>query len=140
MEQGTINKDITMKYNSDYKKLVVSKDSDTYPFHPFTEVAKADNGNIVISASAATEKQLTDVFNKVDDRITDLSNRVNADESRINTVEGKVTDLYNEIKTNKETIKELFARMKWVERVFIISFSLIMLNCFYVVFTLMQKG
>lgn len=150
MEQGTINKDITMKYNSDYKKLVVSKDSDVYPFHPFTEVAKADNDNIVISASAATEKQLTDVSNKVnenkskiitvDDRVTDLSNRVNADESRINTVDKIVTDLCNEVKTDKETIEELFARMKWVERVFIISFSLIMLNCFYVVFTLMQKG
>lgn len=129
MEQGTINKDITMKYNSDYKKLVVSKDSDAYPFHPFTEVSKADNDNIVISASAATEKQLTDVFNKVDEN-----------KSKIITVDDRVTDLCNEVKTNKDNIEELFARMKWVERVFIISFSLIMFNCFYAIFTLMQKG
>ena len=111
MEQGTINKDITLKYNP-------------------------DNNNLVVSTSAVTEKQLTDVSNKV----TDLSNRVNADESRINTVDNRVTDLCNEVKTNKDNIEELFARIKWVERVFIISFSLILLNCFYAVFTLMQKG
>lgn len=111
MEQGTINKDITLKYNP------------------------KDN-NLVVSTSAVTEKQLTDVSNKV----TDLSNRVNADESRINTVDNRVTDLCNEVKTNKDNIEELFARIKWVEKVFIISFSLILLNCFYVVFTLMQKG
>lgn len=151
MEQGTINKDITLKYDTDNDNLVVSKDSDVHPFHPFTEVAKADKDNIVISVSAATEKQLTDVSNKVnenkskiitvDDRVTDLSNRVNADESKINTVDKIVTDLCNEVNTDKETIEELFARMKWVEKVFIISFSLIiMLNCLYVVFTLMQKG
>ena len=125
MEQGTINKDITLKYNP------------------------KDN-NLVVSTSAVTEKQLTDVSNKVDenkskiitvdDRVTDLSNRVNADESRINTVDNRVTDLCTEVKTNKDNIEELFARIKWVEKVFIISFSLILLNCFYVVFTLMQKG
>ena len=90
MEQGTINKDITLKYNP-------------------------DNNNLVVSTYAVTEKQLTDVSN----RVTDLSNRVNA---------------------NKDNIEALFARIKWVEKVFIISFSLILLNCFYVVFTLMQKG
>lgn len=111
MEQGTINKDITLKYNP-------------------------NNNNLVVSTSAVTEKQLTDVSNKV----TDLSNRVNADESIINTVSNSVTDLCNEVKTNKDNIEELFARIKWVEKVFIISFSLILLNCFYVVFTLMQKG
>lgn len=111
MEQGTINKDITLKYNP-------------------------DNNNLVVSTSAVTEKQLTDVSNKV----TDLSNRVNADESRINTVNNSVTDLCNEVKTNKDNIEALFARIKWVEKVFIISFSLILLNCFYVVFTLMRKG
>lgn len=111
MEQGTINKDITLKYNP-------------------------DNNNLVVSTSAVTEKQLTDVSN----RVTDLSNKVNADESRINTVDNRVTDLCNEVKTNKDNIEELFARIKWVEKVFIISFSLILLNCFYVVFTLMQKG
>lgn len=136
MEQGTINKDITMKYNSDYKKLVVSKDSDVHPFHPLIEVVNPDDNKLVVSTSAVTEKQLTDVSNKV----TDLSNRVNADESRINTVNNSVTDLCNEVKTNKDNIEELFTRIKWVEKVFIISFSLILLNCFYVVFTLMQKG
>lgn len=125
MEQGTINKDITLKYNS-------------------------DNDNLVISTSTVTKKQLTDVSNKVDenkskiitvdDRVTDLSNRVNADESRISTVDKVVTDLCNEVKTDKKNIEELFARIKWVEKVFIISFCLIMLNCFYVIFTLMQKG
>lgn len=111
MEQGTINKDITLKYNP-------------------------DNNNLVVSTSAVTEKQLTDVSN----RVTDLSNRVNADESRINTVDDRITNLCNEVKTNKDNIEALFARIKWVEKVFIISFSLILLNCFYVVFTLMQKG
>ena len=36
--------------------------------------------------------------NIVDDRVTDLSNRVNADETRITTVEKIVTDLCNEVK------------------------------------------
>ena len=76
----------------------------------------------------------------MDDRVTDLSNRVNADEDRINAVDKIVTDLCNEVKTDKDTIEELFSRIKWVEKVFIISFCLIMLNCFYVIFTLMQKG
>lgn len=148
MEQGTINKDITLKYDTDNDNLVVSKDSDVHPFHPLVDVA--DNGKITISASVATKKQLTDVSNKVDenkskiitvdDRVTDLSNRVNADESRISTVDKVVTDLCNEIKTDKANIEALFSRIKWVEKVFIISFSLIMLNCFYVIFTLMQKG
>lgn len=125
MEQGTINKDITLKYDT-------------------------DNNNLVVSASAATKKQLTDVSNKVDEnkskisavdyRVTDLSNRVNADESRISAVDKIVTDLCNEVKTDKENIEALFSRIKWVEKVFIISFCLIMLNCFYVIFTLMQKG
>lgn len=104
MEKGTINNDITLKYNS-------------------------NDNNLVVSTSAVTEKQLTDVSNKVDEN-----------ESKINTVDDRITDLCDEVKTNKETIEELFARIKWVEKVFIISFSLIMLNCFYVVFTLMQKG
>lgn len=125
MEQGTINKDITLKYNS-------------------------DNDNLVISTSTVTKKQLTDVSNKVDenkskiitvdDRVTDLCNRVNADETRISTVDKVVTDLCNEVKTDKENIEALFSRIKWVEKVFIITFCLIMLNCFYVIFTLMQKG
>lgn len=125
MEQGTINKDITLKYD-------------------------ADNDNLIVSTYVATKKSVDDLSNKVnknkskiitvDDRVTDLSNRVNADESRINTVDKIVTDLCNEVKTDKDTIEELFSRIKWVEKVFIISFCLIMLNCFYVIFTLMQKG
>lgn len=126
MEQGTINKDITLKYDTDNDNLVVS------------------------STYVATKKSVDDLSNKVnknkskiitvDDRVTDLSNRVNADETRITTVEKIVTDLCNEVKTDKETIEELFSRIKWVEKVFIITFCLIMLNCFYVIFTLMQKG
>ena len=126
MEQGTINKDITLKYDTDNDNLIVS------------------------STYVATKKSVDDLSNKVnknkskiitvDDRVTDLSNRVNADESRINAVDKIVTDLCNEVKTDKETIEELFSRIKWVEKVFIISFCLIMLNCFYVIFTLMQKG
>ena len=126
MEQGTINKDITLKYDTDNDNLVVS------------------------STYVATKKSVDDLSNKVnknkskiitvDDRVTDLSNRVNADETRINTVDKIVTDLCNEVKTDKETIEELFSRIKWVEKVFIITFCLIMLNCFYVIFTLMQKG
>ena len=125
MEQGTINKDITLKYDS-------------------------DNNNLVVSTYVATKKSVDDLSNKVnknkskiitvDDRVTDLSNRVNADETRITTVEKIVTDLCNEVKTDKKTIEELFSRIKWVEKVFIITFCLIMLNCFYVIFTLMQKG
>ena len=125
MEQGTINKDITLKYDS-------------------------DNDHLVVSTYVATKKSVDDLSNKVnknkskiitvDDRVTDLSNRVNADETRISTVDKIVTDLCNEVKTDKETIEELFSRIKWVERVFIITFCLIMLNCFYVIFTLMQKG
>lgn len=125
MEQGTINKDITLKYDS-------------------------DNDHLVVSTYVATKKSVDDLSNKVnknkskiitvDDRVTDLSNRVNADETRITTVDKIVTDLCNEVKTDKETIEELFSRIKWVERVFIITFCLIMLNCFYVIFTLMQKG
>ena len=125
MEQGTINKDITLKYDS-------------------------DNNNLVVSTYVATKKSVDDLFNKVnknkskittvDDRVTDLSNRVNADEARISTVDKIVTDLCNEVKTDKETIEELFSRIKWVEKVFIITFCLIMLNCLYVIFTLMQKG
>ena len=126
MEQGTINKDITLKYDTDNDNLVVS------------------------STYVATKKSVDDLSNKVnknkskiitvDDRVTDLSNRVNADETRINTLDKIVTDLCNEVKTDKETIEELFSRIKWVEKVFIITFCLIMLNCFYVIFTLMQKG
>ena len=125
MEQGTINKDITLKYDT-------------------------DNDNLVVSTYVATKKSVDDLSNKVnknkskittvDDRVTDLSNRVNADEARISTVDKIVTDLCNEVKTDKETIEELFSRIKWVEKVFIITFCLIMLNCLYVIFTLMQKG
>lgn len=125
MEQGTINKDITLKYDT-------------------------DSNNLVVSTYVATKKSVDDLSNKineneskiitVDDRVTDLSNRVNADESRINAVDKVVTDLCNEVKIDKENIEALFSRIKWVEKVFIITFCLIMLNCFYVIFTLMQKG
>ena len=125
MKQGTINKDITLKYDT-------------------------DNDHLVVSTYVATKKSVDDLSNKVnknkskiitvDDRVTDLSNRVNAYETRITTVDKIVTDLCNEVKTDKETIEELFSRIKWVEKVFIITFCLIMLNCFYVIFTLMQKG
>ena len=126
MKQGTINKDITLKYDTDNDNLVVS------------------------STYVATKKSVDDLSNKVneneskintvDNRVSDVSNRVNADETRITTVEKIVTDLCNEVKTDKKTIEELFSRIKWVEKVFIITFCLIMLNCFYVIFTLMQKG
>ena len=105
MEQGTINKDITLKYDT-------------------------DNDNLVVSSTYVATKKSVD----------DLSNKVNENESKISTVDKIVTDLCNEVKTDKETIEELFSRIKWVERVFIITFCLIMLNCFYVIFTLMQKG
>lgn len=125
MKQGTINKDITLKYDT-------------------------DNDNLVVSTYVATKKSVDDLSNEVNenkskiitvnDRVTDLSNRVNADEARISTVDKVVTDLCNEVKNDKESIEELFSRIKWVEKVFIITFCLIMLNCFYVIFTLMQKG
>lgn len=125
MKQGTINKDITLKYDT-------------------------DNDNLVVSTYVATKKSVDDLSNEVNenkskiitvnDRVTDLSNRVNADEARITTVDKIVTDLCNEVKTDKENIEALFSRIKWVEKVFIITFCLIMLNCFYVIFTLMQKG
>ena len=125
MEQGTINKDITLKYD-------------------------ADNDNLIVSTYVATKKSVDDLSNEVNenkskiitvnDKVTDLSNRFNADEARISTVDKVVTDLCNEVKNDKETIEELFSRIKWVEKVFIITFCLIMLNCFYVIFTLMQKG
>lgn len=125
MEQGTINKDITLKYDT-------------------------DSNNLVVSTYVATKKSVDDLSNKineneskiitVDDRVTDVSNRVNADEARISIVDKVVTDLCNEVKIDKENIEALFSRIKWVEKVFIISFCLIMLNCFYVIFTLMQKG
>lgn len=125
MEQGTINKDITLEYDT-------------------------DNGNLMVSTYVATKKSVDDLSNKVnkneskintvDNRVTDVSNRVNADEARISTVDKVVTDLCNEVKIDKENIEALFSRIKWVEKVFIISFCLIMLNCFYVIFTLMQKG
>lgn len=125
MEQGTINKDITLEYDT-------------------------DNGNLMVSTYVATKKSVDDLSNKVnkneskiitvDNRVTDLSNRVNADEARISIVDKVVTDLCNEVKIDKENIEALFSRIKWVEKVFIITFCLIMLNCFYVIFTLMQKG
>lgn len=125
MEQGTINKDITLKYDT-------------------------DSNNLVVSTYVATKKSVDDLSNKineneskiitVDDRVTDVSNRVNVDEARISIVDKVVTDLCNEVKIDKENIEALFSRIKWVEKVFIISFCLIMLNCFYVIFTLMQKG
>lgn len=125
MEQGTINKDITLKYD-------------------------ADNDNLIVSTYVATKKSVDDLSNKVnkneskintvDNRVTDVSNKADENKSKIITVDKVVTDLCNEVKTDKETIDELFSRIKWVEKVFIISFCLIMLNCFYVIFTLMQKG
>lgn len=146
MEQGTINKDITLKYDTDNGNLVVS----TYVATKKSVDDLSNKVNKNESKINTVDNRVTDVSNKVDenksriitvdDRVTDLSNRVNADESRISTVDKVVTDLCNEVKTDKETIEELFARIKWVEKVFIITFSLIMLNCFYVIFTLMQKG
>lgn len=133
MEQGTINKDITLKYDTDNDNLVVSS---TYVA---TKKSVDDLSNRVSDVSNKADENKSKIIT-VDDRVTDLSNRVNADEARISTVDKIVTDLCNEVKTDKETIEELFSRIKWVEKVFIISFCLIMLNCFYVIFTLMQKG
>lgn len=133
MEQGTINKDITLKYDTDNDNLVVSS---TYVA---TKKSVDDLSNRVSDVSNKADENKSKIIT-VDDRVTDLSNRVNADEARISTVDKIVTDLCNEVKTDKETIEELFSRIKWVEKVFIITFCLIMLNCFYVIFTLMQKG
>ena len=125
MEQGTINKDITLKYDT-------------------------DNDHLVVSTYVATKKSVDDLSNKVneneskintvDNRVSDVSNKADENKSKIVTVNDRVTDLCNEVKTDKKTIEELFSRIKWVEKVFIITFCLIMLNCFYVIFTLMQKG
>ena len=147
MKQGTINKDITLKYDTDNDNLVVSS---TYVATKKSVDDLSNKVNENESKINTVDNRVSDVSNKADenkskivtvnDRVTDLSNRVNADEARISTVDKIVTDLCNEVKTDKETIEELFSRIKWVEKVFIISFCLIMLNCFYVIFTLMQKG
>ena len=146
MEQGTINKDITLKYDTDSNNLVVS----TYVATKKSVDDLSNKVNKNESKINTVDNRVTDVSNKadenkskiitVDDRVTDLSNRVNADEARISIVDKVVTDLCNEVKTDKENIEALFSRIKWVEKVFIITFCLIMLNCFYVIFTLMQKG
>ena len=126
MKQGMINKDITLKYDTDNDNLIVSS---TYV------ATKKSVDDLSIKVDENKSKIIT-----VDYRVTDLSNRVNADKTIISTVDKVVTDLCNEVKNDKESIEELFSRIKWVEKVFIITFCLIMLNCFYVIFTLMQKG
>lgn len=115
MEQGTIKNDITLKYDS-------------------------DNNNLVVSSSAATKKS-----------VADLSSRVDEVDSKISVVDDRVTNIYDEIflklndfndeiNINKEIVNKLSTHIEWIERIFIIAFSLIMLNCFYIVFTLMKKG
>lgn len=147
MEKGTIDNDITLKYNS-------------------------DNENLVVSTSSITEKQLANVSNKaieneskintVNNKVTDMSNRVNENDSKINTLRNELTDLSNDyttlrqdvfvnisdivtelhaLKENSEAeIKKLSKKIKTLEIIFIVSFSLIILNCFYVICTLMKKG
>lgn len=126
MEKGTIDNDITLKYNS-------------------------DNENLVVSTSSVTEKQLANVSNKADEN-----------DSKINSLRNELTDLSNDyttlkqdvfvnisdiitelhtLKENSETeIKKLSKKIKTLEIIFIVSFSLIILNCFYVICTLMKKG
>lgn len=76
----------------------------------------SDTKNLVVSKSGVIKDAFTDVYNKA-----------NENESRINAVDDRVTDAYKEIKANKEIIEELFVLIKWIEKVFIISFSLIVL-------------
>lgn len=126
MEKGTIDNDITLKYNS-------------------------DNENLVVSTSSVIEKQLANV-----------SNKANENDSKINSLRNELTDLSNDyttlkqdvfvnisdiitelhtLKENSETeIKKLSKKIKTLEISFIVSFSLIILNCFYVICTLMKKG
>lgn len=140
MEKGTIDNDITLKYNS-------------------------DNENLVVSTSSVIEKQLANVSNKADENLTKINtvnNRVNENDSKINTLRNELTDLSNDyatlrqdifiritdiitelhtLKENSETeIKKLSKKIKTLEIIFIVSFSLIILNCFYVICTLMKKG
>lgn len=140
MEKGTIDNDITLKYNSDNENLVVSKD--TAIFETTTNIS---NG---------TNEYLT--------KINTVNNRVNENDSKINTLRNELTDLSNDytslkqdvfvnisdiitelhtLKENSETeIKKLSKKIKTLEIIFIVSFSLIILNCFYVICTLMKKG
>ena len=115
MEQGTINNDITLKYDS-------------------------DNDNLVVSNSAATKYSLVDLSSRVDE----IDSKISAVDDRVTNIYDeiflKLNDFNDEININKETVDRLFTRVKWIERFFIIAFSLIMLNCFYIVFTLMKKG
>ena len=115
MEQRTINNDITLKYDS-------------------------DNDNLVVSNSAATKNSLVDLSSRVDE----IDSKISAVDDRVTNIYDeiflKLNDFNDEININKEIVNKLFTHIEWIERISIIVVPLIMLNCFYIVFTLMKKG
>ena len=116
MEQGTINNDITLKYDSDNDNLVV------------------------FSNSGATKESLNELSNKVNE----IDSKISVVDDRLTNIYDeiflKLNDFNDEININKETVDRLFTRVKWMERFFIIVVPLIIFNTFYIMFTLMKKG
>lgn len=132
MEKGTIDNDITLKYNS-------------------------DNENLVVSTSSITEKQLANLSNKADENLTKINtvnNKVNENDSKINTLRNELTDLSNDyttlkqdvfvnisdiitelhtLKENSETeIKKLSKKIKTLEIIFIVSFLFLIASMSFV--------
>lgn len=115
MKQGTINNDITLKYDS-------------------------DNDNLVVSNSAATKKSVVDLSSRVDE----IDSKISVVDDRVTNIYDeiflKLNDFNDEININKEIVNKLFTHIEWIERISIIVVPLIIFNTFYIMFTLMKKG
>lgn len=111
--KGTIDKDITLKY---------------------------EDSSLNISKSASLKNATMDLSKKIED----INNQIDIVRGNYIYLQQevfiKINDLTTEINEEKEKnirkIKELTDTIKTIEKIFIISFSLIMLNCIYIIINL----
>lgn len=106
MIKGTIDKDISVNY---------------------------EDSNLNISESATLDNKIRDLSSRLDvinDKYTDLQQESYLKYLKINDL---TTEMNKEKEKNEKDIKDLTNRVKTIEKIFIVCFSLLMLNSIYII-------
>lgn len=99
-----------------------------------------DKDSLLISKTTELKNEIASLSDKVDSLNNDYIMLRQDAYIKINDIISELQSLEEDKELIKHEFKKLYDRIETLEKIFIISFSLIMVNCIYVIITLFRKG
>lgn len=99
-----------------------------------------DKDSLLISKTTELKNEITSISDKVENLNNDYIMLRQDAFIKINDIISELQLMEEDKETIKNEIEKLYSRIETLEKIFIVSFSLIMVNCIYVIITLFRKG